>query len=92
MNIMKPVSKVFPEGPHPVLNEQVDIIIVTAEGMFYSFFRPYFADAASVLEMLDGLGDPFAVYNRKVKKGAYCVGILYMCSSHIHLSSGQKSK
>ncbi|KDR71453.1 hypothetical protein GALMADRAFT_253758 [Galerina marginata CBS 339.88] len=54
MNDMKKLSFVFPHGPHKCdhLNLKLDIIVADAE----------------VLEMVDGLGDPYDVYKRWVKK------------------------
>ncbi|PPR07054.1 hypothetical protein CVT26_005255 [Gymnopilus dilepis] len=43
---------IFEHGPHAVRDSKLDILIVDTE----------------VLEMVDGLGDPYDVYNRKVNK------------------------
>ena len=43
--------------------------------MLYSVFQSYLTDSLSVLELVDGLGDPDDVYKRKVKKGADCADI-----------------
>ena len=73
---MTGISLIFLDGPHPINNEQLDIIVVDAEGMFY-FVQLYLTNASSVLEMIDGL-DPYDVYKRKVKKGAYHSDMLYV--------------
>ena len=72
---------VFPNGPH---GSDLDIIIADTEGMIYSIFQLYLTDFVSVLEMTEGLGDPYDVYNRKLKKGAHvlayyrCLPFLFM--------------
>ena len=43
--------------------------------MLYSVFQSYLTDFWSVLELVDGLGDPDDVYKRKVKKDAHCADI-----------------
>ena len=37
----------------------------------------------SVLELVEGLGDPYDAYKRKVKKGAYRVDISYVLTLFI---------
>ena len=63
---------VFPNGPH---GSDLDIIIADTEGMIYSIFQLYLTDFVSVLEMTEGLGDPYDACNRKLKKGAHAAGI-----------------
>ena len=70
---MKLVS-IFPNGPG-VSDDQLDIIVADTEGMLYSVLQPRLTDFVSVLELVEGLGDPDDVYKRKVKKGAYCADI-----------------
>ena len=75
------LSSVFPNGPH---GSDLDIIVADTEGMIYSIFQLYLTDFVSVLEMTEGLGDPYDVYNRKLKKGAHvlayyrCLPFLFM--------------
>jgi len=63
------LPSVFPDGPC-LTHDKLDIIVADAEGMLYSVFQSYLTDFLSVLELIDGLGDPYDVYKRKVKKGA----------------------
>ena len=78
---LETLSSVFPNGPH---GSDLDIIIADTEGMIYSIFQSYLTDFLSVLEMTEGLGDPYDVYNRKLKKGAHvladyrCLPFLFM--------------
>ena len=44
---------IFPNGPHPVNDMRLDIIVANTEGMFYSFLQLHLTDASSVLEMID---------------------------------------
>ena len=62
------LSSVFPNGPH---GSDLDIIIADTEGMIYSIFKLYLTNFVSVLEMTEGLGDPYDVDYRKIKKGAH---------------------
>ena len=68
---MSLLASAFPDGPC-LTQDQLDIIVADAEGMLYSVFPSYITDFLSVLELVDGLGDPDFVYKRKVKKGAHC--------------------
>ena len=72
--VTKKLGSLFPNGPHPS-DDQLDIIIVNADGMFYSALQSYITDFMSVLELIEGLGDPDDVYKRKVKKGSHCADI-----------------
>lgn len=76
LNETKLLDLVFPNGPHPRKNSQLDIIVADLEGMLYSILRFYPPDCPSVLEMIEGLGDPYDMCNRKLKKGAHCAGML----------------
>ena len=69
------LSSVFPSGPH---GSDLDIIIADTEGMIYSIFQLYLTDFVSVLEMTEGLGDPYDGYKRKLKKGAHVLAF-YRC-------------
>jgi hypothetical protein len=62
----------FPSGPRL---HQLDIIVADPEGMSYSALLPYLTDFVSVVELVEGLGDPDDAYKRKVKKGAHCADI-----------------
>jgi len=72
---MQLLSSVFPNGPH---GSDLDIIIADTEGMIYSIFKLYLTDFVSVLEMTEGLGDPYDVDYRKIKKGAHVLAF-YRC-------------
>lgn len=75
------LALIFQDGPHPIENDFLDIIIADAEGMFFSFgvLQLYLTGSPGpVLEMSHSLDDPYGAYKRKVKKGAYHVAILYM--------------
>lgn len=50
---MSLLSMFFPNGPHPVNDMRLDIIVANTEGMFYSFIQLHLTDASSVLEMID---------------------------------------
>jgi hypothetical protein len=65
------LASAFPNGPC-LTHDKIDIIVADAEGMLYSVFPSYLTDFLSVLELIDGLGDPDDVYKRKVKKGVHC--------------------
>jgi hypothetical protein len=67
---MNLLASAFPDGPC-LTHDKLDIIVADAEGMLYSVFPSYLTDFFSVLELIDGLGDPDDVYKRKVKKGAH---------------------
>jgi hypothetical protein len=69
-----PLASVFPDGPC-LTYDKLDIIVADVEGMLYSVFQSYLTDFLSVLELVDGLGDPDDLYKRKVKKGAHCADI-----------------
>lgn len=73
---MTPQKLIFPDGSHPISSLNLDIIVAEDEGMAYPILRSYLADFVSVLEMVDALSDPHEAYDGKVKKGAYCAGIL----------------
>jgi hypothetical protein len=68
------LASVFPDGPC-LTHDKSDIIVADPEGMFYSVFQSCLTDILSVLELIDGLGDPDDVYKRKIKKGTYCADI-----------------
>jgi hypothetical protein len=72
--VTKKLASLFPDGPRPS-DDQLDIIVADAEGMFYSVLHSYITDFVPVLELVEGLGDPDDVYKRKVKKGAHCADI-----------------
>ena len=72
--VTKKLASIFPNGPR-LSDDQLDIIVADTEGMLYSVFQSYLTDFLSVLELVDGLGDPDDVYKRKVKKGADCADI-----------------
>ena len=63
------LASIFTSGPH-MSDDQLDIIVANTEGMSYSALQPYLIDFASVLELVEGLGDPDDAYKRKIKKGA----------------------
>lgn len=65
---------IFPKAPR-VSDDQLDIVVADTEGMLYSVLQSYLTDFVSVLELVEGLGDPDDVYKRKVKKGAHCADI-----------------
>jgi len=44
-------------------------MVADAEGVVHFVLQLYFTEFASVLELIEGLGDPDDVYKRKVKKG-----------------------
>ena len=54
------------------LQNHLDIIVADADGMLYSVFPSHLTDFLSVLELIDGLGDPDDIYKGKVKKGVHC--------------------
>ena len=86
------LASVFPDGPC-LTHDKLDIIVADAEGMLYSVFQSYLTDFWSVLELVDGLGDPDDVYKRKVKKGADCADISSVLAFLILTpSSRRKSK
>lgn len=67
--LTKKLASIFPSGPR-LSDERLDIIVADTEGMLYSVLQSYLTDFVSVLELIEGLGDPDDVYRRKVKKGA----------------------
>jgi hypothetical protein len=71
---MKKLASLFPNGPR-LSDDQLDILVADAEGIFYSVLQSYIIDFVSVLELVEGLGEPDDVYKRKVKKGAHCADI-----------------
>ena len=73
----KKLASLFPNGPR-LSDDQLDIIVSNAEGMFCSVFQAFIADFVLVLELVEGLGDPDDVYKRKLKKGAHRVDIFYV--------------
>jgi hypothetical protein len=72
--LTKKLTSIFPTGPR-LSDDRLDIIVADTEGMLYSVLQPYLTDFVSVLELVEGLGDPDDVYKRKVKKGAHCADI-----------------
>jgi hypothetical protein len=74
LRLKKRLLSIFPSGPR-VSDDQLDIIVADTEGMSYSALLPYLTDFVSVVELVEGLGDPDDAYKRKVKKGAHCVDI-----------------
>lgn len=80
------LSCVFPNGPHGSY-DKLDIIVADGESAFFSILQYYVTYFVSVLEMADSLGDPYGAYNRKVKKGAHCAGLLGARLSHLRHSS-----
>jgi hypothetical protein len=72
--VTKKLTSLFPNGPG-LSDDQLDIIVADVGGMFYSVLQSYITDFVSVLELVEGLGDPDDVYKRKVKKGAHCADI-----------------
>jgi len=74
---MKKLVSLFPNGPC-LSDDQLDIIISDLDGMLYSVFQAFIVDFVSVLELVEGLGEPDHVYKRKVKKGAHCVDVSYV--------------
>ena len=72
--VTKKLTSIFPNGPRPS-DDQLDIIVADTEGMLYSVLQSYLTDFVSVLELVEGLGDPDDVYKRKVKKGAHCADV-----------------
>jgi hypothetical protein len=68
------LTSIFLNGPC-VSDDQLDIIVADTEGMLYTIPQPYLTDFVSVLELVKGLGDPYDVYKRKVKKGAHCTDV-----------------
>jgi hypothetical protein len=64
------LASVFPDGPC-LTHNKLDIIVADVEGMLYSVFQSYLTNFLSVLELIDGLGNPDDVYKRKGKKGAH---------------------
>ena len=74
---MRRLASLFPNGPR-LSDDQLDIIVSNAEGMFCSVFQAFIADFVLFLELVEGLGDPDDVYKRKVKKGTHCVDISYV--------------
>jgi len=73
----KKLASLFPNGPH-LSGDQLDIIISNSEGMLYSVFQAFIADFVSVLELVEGLGDPDHIYKRKVKRGSHCADVSYV--------------
>jgi len=71
LNAMMQLTDIFPTGPS-LPRKQLDIIIADTQGMSYPVLYPYLTDFVSVLELVEGLGNPDNVYKRKVKKGAHC--------------------
>ena len=62
------LSSVFPNGPD-LSYRKLDFMVADAEGVVHFVLQLYFTEFASVLELIEGLGDPDDVYKRKVKKG-----------------------
>ena len=85
------VSSVFPDGPHPARHSKLDILVADPEGMFYSILQSYLTDFLPVQELLEGLGDPYDAYKRKVKKGEYCWHLLGAHLPHLRCSSQRTS-
>ena len=74
ISVTNKLASVFPNSPR-LSDDQLDIIVADTEGMLYSVLQLRLTDFVSVLELIEGLGDPDDVYKRKVKKGAYCADI-----------------
>ena len=72
--LTKKLASIFTRGPR-LSDDQLDIIVADTEGMSCSVLQPYLTDFVSVLELVEGLGDPDDAYKRKVKKGAHCADI-----------------
>jgi len=66
------LSSLFPNGPSSGV---IHIMVADSEGMFYSAFPLYIADFMSVLERVEGLGDPLYFKHKKLRKGADFVNI-----------------
>ena len=60
------LSSLFPDGPSSSL---FHIVVADLEGMLYSVSPLYITNSVSVLERVEGLGNPLYFHHKKLRKG-----------------------
>ena len=79
---MEHLSLIFSDGPHPLRGSKLDILVANAEDMFQLILHFYLNNFLSVLELLEGLGDPYDIVGIDVQ--TICITmVLYSWNKYI---------